>query len=237
MDKKKSDLKGQGNMEEYVSISMEEVIDVIKRHIILIFLFMVLGGLVVGIYTVETKEVMYESNGKLVVSKESAKIFYEDSYTQSDIVMYEKITNTYVEIAKSNTVYNKVMSAVSGYTKEELMDMISIKSITDTLILELNVKGENPADVFTIAKTYLNAIKEQCDTILPVGTLEILDEAFYPDKDIPPNIVKSILFGALSGVIIAGVVILIKVWMDSSKISTTNQITEFLGNDVRVIMF
>ena len=218
-------------MEEELTISLTQVLEKVRKQIVAIILIAVVGAMIAGGYTI--KATNYQCSGKLVISKESAKIFYEDSYTQSDILMYQKIINTYIEIAKSNAVRKAVANQVKGYTPEAIAGMTTISSIDDTLIIKLDIKGKNANDVYHITNEYMNAIINQCNTILPVGNLELLDEAEYPVQPVTRNLYASAFVGGLIGLVASGIIIFLQILLDSTRITTSQQAQQLLGVEVK----
>lgn len=222
-------------MEEYESISITKVFEYVKKYMILILILSIVGGVALGGYTILNEEDTYQCSGKLIISKESAKVFYEDHYTQSDILMYEKITNTYVEIAKSNAVLNEIVKKQKGYNKKQIKDMVTVTTIPGTLILQIDITGRSSTDVYTMTNAYLSEVIQQCAYVMPVGDLIVLDEAELPLNTLPSCFFRNLFIGIAAGAFLGCAFVMLRMFLDSTKIQDSKQIKEYLELEVQSI--
>lgn len=193
------------------------------------FLVLVLVGIALALLmTLLLSSKEYLASTTLIVNKEEAKLFYEDKYTQGDIDMYEKMMNTYIEIAKSDRVISEVLKKFPEYEKKQLEEMISQKAVEDTLIIELNVLGSVQGDVAPIANAYGKAVIDTCYQLIPAGSLEVVDEARRPSKAQPYYFIRNLSIGGLGGLLLGIIIIFVILYINSTKlVSTEDVISEF----------
>lgn len=193
------------------------------------FLVLVLVGIALALLmTLLLSSKEYLASTTLIVNKEEAKLFYEDKYTQGDIDMYEKMMNTYIEIAKSDRVISEVLKKFPEYEKKQLEEMVSQKAVEDTLIIELNVLGSVQGDVAPIANAYGKAVIDTCYQLIPAGSLEVVDEARRPSKAQPYYFIRNLSIGGLSGLLLGIIIIFVILYINSTKlVSTEDVISEF----------
>lgn len=173
----------------------------------------------------------YEAVTRIVIVKESAKIFYEDKYTQSDILMYQKLLKTYIEIAKSDKVVDKTIQGLSQYTSSEIRNSLNAVSKADTQILELRVKNSKPDVAANIANLYAKNFIEESSKVLPAGELTILDIAKTPESPVSPKKMLRIAISfCISLMASVGLAFLLE-YMDT-KIRTEEQIEKHLNLQV-----
>lgn len=193
------------------------------------FLVLVLVGIALALLmTLLLSSKEYLASTTLIVNKEEAKLFYEDKYTQGDIDMYEKMMNTYIEIAKSDRVISEVLKKFPEYEKKQLEEMVSQKAVEDTLIIELNVLGSVQGDVAPIANAYGKAVIDTCYQLIPAGSLEVVDEARRPSKAQPYYFIRNLSIGGLGGLLLGIIIIFVILYINSTKlVSTEDVISEF----------
>lgn len=222
--------------EECESISVIEFLKEV-RHKLWLVLALVMVCMIVGVgMTIATEETKYQATSTIVIGKDSERLFYEDKYTQSDILMYEKIANTYVEIAKSQLIIDKVVERFPKFNSSQIREMVTPESVKDTLILRFHTVGRHPAEVVDISNAYTDIMVEECMKILPVGSLEVLDRAEYPNIPMGSKLVRNSVLGFLFGGFVSMVIVMMQVFHKSKKISTPQQIETYLELEVKGIL-
>lgn len=219
--------------EQMMEIDLLEIRDIIfKRKWIIIFITLIstMVAIVVSFFLIKP---VYESRTSIVVGKEEARIFYEDKYTNSDIMMYQRIVKTYAEIAKSDTVIQKTADSLENYTVKDIKNLIMVVPKRDTQILEFNVKSHVPADAARIANEWVNNFILEANKVLPAGELNILDKAKAGYDSVSPNKKLNIAIAFILGLMVSlGIVFLLE-YIDK-KIRTEEQIKQLLDIPVLV---
>ena len=183
-------------------ISIEEIIRVLKKRkaiIIIITLIFTLATAILSFFVIKPK---YEVKTKFFIGKEATEI--NQSYSQSDVVMYQTLMKTYSEVIKTPDIILRATQEANIYLKvEEVLDMLTVITIADTQILEVNLKSQDPREardlIEGITKEFINTSKE----LVPNGNVKILQKASLPEKPISPNKKINISIGFLAGLIIS----------------------------------
>lgn len=214
--------------EQMMEIDLLEIRDIIfKRKWLIIFITLIstMAAVAVSFFLIKP---IYESRASIVVGKEAARIFYEDKYTNSDIMMYQRIVKTYAEIAKSDIVVQKTADSMDNYTVNNIRNLITVVPKTDTQILEFKAKSHIPADAARIANECVKNFIVEANKVLPAGELNILDEAKASYNSVSPNKKLNIAIGFILGFMVSlGMVFLLEYF--DKKIRKEEQIKQYLG--------
>ena len=215
----------------------------IKKNIWLVIFSVVICSLITAIGTLLLEENMYQATSSIIMSKEAAKIFYEDEYTKSDIDLYQQVGNTYTEIANSNIVIdgtieilNRQSDVYKVYTRQEIKDIVSVNYITGTLIIKLTATSTIEDNVSAIANAYRESFVTNAMALLPAAQLVVMDPAETPQSPMDSKLIKNILMGIILGIAFSGSIIFIRLIMGKSYIQTVEEVNELLDVEVLVVL-
>lgn len=226
------------NREEYLSLI--DIIKILKTKIVFIIL---VTTLCTGIMTLKVKflsKPIYGASTTVVIVKGDTSVVQNhqntQDYTEGDISLYQKMVDTYVQIAQSNTVIDKTVEELGNYSASQLREMVTAAPSGQTQIILLKAISNNRDDVAKIANIYCkNFIVESMD-VLPVGKIEVLDSASTPVSPISTNKFANIAMGFLFGLLLSVGIVLIRHYMNSFKIRNEKQISNLLNIPVLVTM-
>ena len=140
-----------------IEINLEELVGLILHRLWLILLCGVLTGVIgfgVSAFLIAPK---YESTtGIYVMSKQdNGKLSYSDAQLSA------QLTKDYEELINSRYVLESVIQKCNlEYSYEQLLSRVSIRNATDTRIIYITVKDEDPA----LAQFVANSIREVAST-------------------------------------------------------------------------
>ncbi len=198
-------------MEQNREVDLLEMWQIILKRkwtVIYITLFSVIIAAMVSFFLIKP---VYESRVSVIIAKEAAKVFYEDRYTNNDIIMYQNLVKTYSEIAKSNSVLKKTEEGIKGYGIKDIGSLITVIPKANTQILELKVRGDKPSITAIIAKELVKNFILESRRVLPAGDIEILDEPETPRMPLSPNRKLNIAIAFFLGLMVSvGVVFLLE---------------------------
>ncbi len=130
---------------------------------------------------------VYETKASFIIGRVSpgreGRLGYEE------VLVYEKLIKTYVELAKSQPVISDTI-VKSGYdlTPAKLADSISLSQKADTQILHVSIKDTDIYRAVNIANAFTDAFIEQVHVFTDSSDIKILNRATMPTKPIKPNI-------------------------------------------------
>lgn len=188
-------------MEEQL-ISIEEIIKILKKRrkiIVIITLLSTLASVVLSFFVIEPK---YEASTKLFIGKETTEA--NQSYSQSDVIMYQTLMKTYCEVIKTNDLILKAAKEANiDLNAEEVLENLSVITIADTQILEVSFKSENAKEardlIEEITKEFIKISKE----LFPNGNVKVLQQVSLPEKPVSPNKIINISIAFLLGLIVS----------------------------------
>lgn len=194
-------LNGGGNLEDQL-ISIEEIIKILKKRrkiIVIITLLSTLASVVLSFFVIEPK---YEASTKLFIGKETTEA--NQSYSQSDVIMYQTLMKTYCEVIKTNDLILKAAKEANiDLNAEEVLENLSVITIADTQILEVSFKSENAKEardlIEEITKEFIKISKE----LFPNGNVKVLQQVSLPEKSVSPNKIINISIAFLLGLIVS----------------------------------
>lgn len=183
-------------------ISIEEIIKILKKRrkiIVIITLLSTLASVVLSFFVIEPK---YEASTKLFIGKETTEA--NQSYSQSDVIMYQTLMKTYCEVIKTNDLILKAAKEANiDLNAEEVLENLSVITIADTQILEVSFKSENAKEardlIEEITKEFIKISKE----LFPNGNVKVLQQVSLPDKPVSPNKIINISIAFLLGLIVS----------------------------------
>lgn len=139
------------------------------------------------------------------------------SLTSSDLTVARSMVTTYVVLLKSDSVLSEVARQTNlGYTDAQIKDMISASSENNTEVIKVMVENTNPEHAQEIANTLLTVGAEKIVMVMKAGAVEVIDEAKLPTKPSSPNVLLNTVIGALLGLMISVMGILLVEMFDTT---------------------
>lgn len=143
--------------------------------------------------------------------------FYGDNrLSKSDMAAAKSLVDTSIVVLEAgNTLEEVIRRAGAELTAEELAQMISARSVEETELFRIRVRGEDPAQVSALADAIAQVLPERVDEIMEGTYIGVADAVQYPDRPSSPNLTRSAINGFLSGfVLAASAVLLIELYDD-----------------------
>ena len=206
-------------------IDLKEIAFVLLDKIWLIIASTVLVGLIALLITKTIVTPMYTSDTSMyVMNKDSG-----GSITSSDIQVSTYLTNDYLNLVKSRTVLEKVISNLNlDMTVNELKGRITVTAPTNTRIIQIAVTDEDAFRAKKIADTVAEYSSARIVEIMNTEQVNIYDPANVPTRPSSPSTVRNVLIGALVGFILSVAVVIIRFILDDS-VKTEDDIEKYLG--------
>ncbi len=215
-------------MQEEMELNLKDLWEVIYKRKKMIIGITAICVIIAAMFTMFFIKPKYEGKVSIVIGKENARYFYEDKYTSSDVMMYQKLVKTYVEIATSKKVVEQVNEDFSDYQYEELKSMISANPKVDTQLFTITVQALSPKDASEIANRVAEIFIEECKYILPAGELNILDKAFISSNPISPNVKLNIVISLFLGLMVSIGICFLLEYLDT-KVKDEEELHNLIG--------
>ncbi|MDV2595684.1 Wzz/FepE/Etk N-terminal domain-containing protein [Streptococcus infantarius] len=191
--------------------------------------FIVFVGLLVGTITLLGSvffiKPKYTSTTRIYVVSRSS----DSSLTNQDLQAGSYLVNDYKEVITSNEVLSSVISQENlSLSTSELSNMISVNIPTDTRVISISVENTDAQEASDIANTIREVAAEKIKSVTKVDDVTTLEAAEVASKPSSPNVKKNAAIGALAGVFLAVVGILVAEVLDD-RVRRPEDIEETLG--------
>lgn len=112
----------------------------------------------------------------------------------------------------------KVEHTGQGYsmTTSQLSDAITIKTQTNSQVFSVSVETDNPKKSAAAANTIASVFKSRIKKIMNVNNVTVVARATTPSKPSSPNVKLFTLAGAILGLLISFMIVLMRDLMDTS---------------------
>lgn len=166
----------------------------------------------------------YESVTKMyVLTKQN-----NDIITSQDMQTSLSLTKDYAEMIRSRTVAEAVISQLGlGIEYEEFLKKVEVDSETDTRVLTISVRDEDPYQACQIADALRNTAANHIKAVMNIDAVNVVDSANIPKEKVSPSISRNGIFGAIAGIFIAVVLILFSYVMNDA-IKTQEDVEKYL---------
>ena len=208
-------------MEEELSFTY--LFDIIKKWFLLILLFVIMG-LGAAIFYGYTAPIIYQSSTTLYVEPQvnSSIVDYEGILTNN------KMIKTYRQIIQSRKIVSKVIENLNlNYTYEQLSNMMSVSTVSDTEMLSISIKSEYYSEAPIIANEVANVFIAQMQEDMGIENIVVIDEALENLTPVEPNMFKLMILGLGAGLVLGCVLAFIFDSMDN-KIKNHEDVKKYL---------
>lgn len=208
-------------------INLRQCFQIIKKNISLIIIITCITMFTSAGLSFFVIDPVYEANTTLIVNK--VKEVNTQDITNDDVLANQKLALTYGEIIKSRTVLDKVINNLNIDTDvKKLSNDIRVTTLTDTQIINVSVREDNPKLANNIANEIASVFTSELSRIMKTDNVEIIDKSVIPDKPVKPNKIMNTIIGAIIGLILGLIVTFIREYVDT-KIKSSKDIEEKLS--------
>lgn len=191
--------------------------------------FIVFVGLLVGtiallgsVFFIKPK---YTSTTRIYVVSRSS----DTALTNQDLQAGSYLVNDYKEVITSSEVLSSVIDQEKlSMSAGQLSDEIAVNIPTDTRVISISVTDTDAQRACDIANTVREVAAEKIKAVTKVDDVTTLESATKPSHPSSPNVKKNAAIGALAGVFLAVVGILVAEVLDD-RVRRPEDIEEVLG--------
>lgn len=185
--------------EQETEINLYELFSYFLTKWPIILAGLLIGAILAGCYTFFLITPKYTATSKLYMVSSSS-----DSVVDlTDLNIGTSLSSDYAELLKVRPILEEVIEDNKlDYTYEELFDMISISTVTDTRILVVNVTSTSPREAKVIANSLAKKAVKEIPRLMDTSKPNIAEEAITPKHRSSPSLPRNTLIGALLGMIL-----------------------------------
>lgn len=225
---KRDQTEGYFLEQEYDTIDLMQILNLIKRNLLVIIAAVVLFAAAGFGYTTFLVTPQYEASAMLIVNP-SEQQQIQSTVTNDQINSAKQLVETYAVILKSDTVLNRTIDDLGlSLTYDQLAAKVSISAVNETQVMRISVQDENVQRAEKIVQSIVDQAPEVIISTVKAGSVEVVSEpAASPDPVSPNKRMNTLVAGMLGGVLAMGVIVLRS--MLNNKIMTDEDITQKLG--------
>lgn len=202
-------------------IDLVELLKIFWKRKFLIILITILFTGIGYIYTTRFITPMYTSTTTLVLASNNEKNKSNTTSTAAEVAVNTKLVSTYSELIKSPKVLSEVVTNTGiSITEEQLKKEISIESTSNTSLINISVKNENPEVSTQIANEIASVFTKKVAEIYNINNVQIVNQAEIPQAPSNINHKKDIVIFELIGLIVSIIYIFIENMFDTTIKST-----------------
>src|SRR5690606_2275967 len=184
------------------TISLQEIIKIIKKRLVLIIALTVIGCAVAAGISFYAITPIYDAQTQILVNqKGNADQVYSLQSTNTAL----SLINTYQVIITSPVILNPVLESLDlDKPTGELAQQISVFTKTDSKVVNIRVEDPNPAVAVDIANTLAEVFKENIPQLMSIDNISILSAAKLSENPSPvkPDILLNSAIGAVIGLML-----------------------------------
>ena len=212
-----------------MEIDLKEYLDIIWSKKWLILGITLLAALISGLVSFFVLQPVYEASTTIMIGKSNNS---EQSIKYDDLMLNQKLVNTYSEIIKSNTVLEEVVSNLKlGQSATQLKENVTVNPIGDTEIIEIKVNNSDPVLATNIANDLSEVSMENVKEIMKIDNVQVIDRAEVPNDPVKPNEIMNIIIAAVLGFMIGIGIVFLREYLDNT-ITSPNDIEKYLDLSV-----
>lgn len=218
----------QENIEQkvgQVEINTTELVMYCLRRWWVIAIFVVTAMFANLLYTISFVTPLYRANISIYVnnSKGSEGMDY---LSNADLYAAQRLVNTYISIAKSDRVLDKIAESLDGdYTSKQLKGIISAEQMNETEIFYIHAIHKDPKEAARIANAAAMVAPVEISGLIEGTSARVIDCAKVPTVRHSPSYTKAGVVGATAGAVLA-LVLLIFLFLQDTRIKNENDLSE-----------
>ncbi|MBP1745378.1 MAG: putative capsular polysaccharide biosynthesis protein [Firmicutes bacterium] len=215
-------------MEEELTLDLRDIFHIIRKRMKTIILITLACTLVSGLVSFYVLKPVYESSTSIIVGKPEGTSQTQTEY--NDVMLYQKLIQTYQEIAKSRVVAEQAYTILEKkYTVGEIQGVVTVTPQADTQILVIKAKSGDPVEAAKICSAVSQAFIEQSKVVFPTGgDIQVMDTAMVPVSPVSPNKKMNLAIAFLIGLMGSMGLAFVMEMLDRT-IKTEDDIERYLG--------
>ncbi len=210
---------------EEIEIDLWEVFHLLLSKAWIIILAGITAGLLFLAGTLLFITPQYESTTKMYVLNKQDN----STLTSSDMQTSLYLTKDYAELIQSRTVMEGVIAQLNlDMDDQELLKKITVENETDTRVIAIKVRDEDPYVACQIADAVRDVAADHIQKVMDTEAVNIVETANIPTEKASPSLTKNTVIGGVLGLVIAIAAVLIA-YLTNDTIKTQEDVEKYLG--------
>lgn len=211
--------------DDYDTIDLLEVLEVVRQHILIIVLVTVIAAAAGFGFSRFVMIPQYEASALMIVNTRQDTTA---NVTSDQINSATKLVSTYSIIIKSDTVLQQVISNLGlTLTYDQLKERVTVSAVDDTQVMQITVRSDNPE--------WARQVCEQITAISPdvilesveAGSVKLISQAAVTPEPVSPNVMKNTAVAAVLGLVASIGIVVVRELLDN-KIKSEDDVRKYL---------
>ena len=217
-------------------INIRDFLNYLKKYVLVIVAVSLVLIIGVFIYDKSIKKPLYTTYTTIILTK-SNEAQTGTTITQNDILLNQKLVETYSKIIKSKLVLEQVISETGvTYTAEELSENVNVEAYENTEMLKISVTDQDPELAASIANSIAQVFSGEIAKIYQINNISVVDVAVTPEE-VSNNTLKRDLLLALFISIFGTIGVVFVVYYFDDTVKLTDNLEEEIGMPVVAKVF
>ncbi len=205
-------------------IDLAELFFVLRRRIWIIIASGLIGAIIALLYTLFLIKPLYQSSSMIYIFSKTTTVT-----SAIDLQIGKQLTVDFEILGKSRPVLERVISDLQLDTDyESLLRTVSVDNPTDSRIIKITVKNQDPQLACDIANSLAENLAARVAEVTDTTKPSSVEEAVPAVVPISPSKKKNTIMGGMVGVLIAITIILVMHFSDMS-VRTEDDVRKYLG--------
>ena len=211
--------------EDEIVIDLREIWAVIRGRLLLI----IASGIILALLTMIATKLFitpqYESTTKMyVLNKQDSS-----TLTSSDMQTSTLLTKDYAELIQNRNVTEAVIAQLNlGIQHEDLMKKLTVETPTDTRVISIIVRDEDPYMAAKIADTIRDVSATHIQEVMAIEAVNVAERANIPSEPVTPKTLRNGFIGGVLGLLICIAVVVIS-YLSNDTIQSAEDVERYLG--------
>ena len=211
-------------------INIADFLRFLKKYVVVIVMITLVCVLGTIIYDVAIKTPKYTTYTTVILVQNATNSASDDTITQNDLVLNQKLVDTYQEIIKSRLVLEQVIKKLGlNYSYSEIQKEVSVTSQEDTEILKISVTDRNAESAAKIANMAAEVFNDEITKIYNINNVSVIDTAQVPVNPSNNSTIRDIVLAVFVGIVGSTAVVFIIFYFDD-----TLRYTDNMENDIEM---
>ena len=185
--------------------SIKDYLFVLWNKKVEIMLIAILFTLIGGIYTMYFVKPEYKASTTLILARIENVEKVEESITQTELTLNQKLITTYRELIKSKPVLKQVIDnlQISDLSESELKSNITVQAISGTELIEITVVNRNNTYVDKIANEIAKVFTQKVAEIYNIKNVHVVSAAESTNTPYNANSIKYVIMSFALGIFVS----------------------------------
>lgn len=214
-------------------MDLKNILSLFKQKFIIIVLVVSLFVAASAVITITCITPSYSAEATMIVNKSNlvnnSSDYVYSEYTYNDILLIQRLVDTYSIIITSDSVLNKVAENLDlNMTADQLREHLTVSGVGDTEIIQITVTDTIPKRAADIANEITRVCPDEIIRMVKAGSVELIDYAVLPQKPSSPNIINNILIAGVLGLVLICFIIIALEYLNKT-IKSPKDVEDLIG--------